>query len=138
MVTAVLLSALAAWHPIHSSSATLVVEEGAKHAEVVIRVWAEDFPPGTDSAAAEAYLQGRFRVYHGTAPLPVTLTGLRPERDRLFLTVTVPVRDGCHGLRVWHRVLMERFADQVNLLQARCGRRVLHLVFTSRQEPRPL
>ena len=134
-----LLALLAGRHPIHSSSASLTLTPGAARATLLLRVFAEDFPPGRDAGATERYLAARFALSDAAGrALPLRLEAARLEGPVLTLQLSVAVPRGLSGLRIWHGVLAERFSDQVNLLQARYGGRSLSLLFTAGDGPKPL
>ena len=134
-----LLLSVPARHPIHVSSAVITFREPARSVGVVLKAFEDDFPPGTDSAAAARYLTERFHLLDGGGRrLPLLLLSSRREGPALILTLesTIPIEP--RGARVWHGVLLERFGDQVNVVHARYGRRSATLVFTARDGPRAL
>lgn len=139
MLTALALVALLGLrHPIHSSSASLTLSPSGSVA-IVLRVFADDFPPGRTPAAIERYLTQRFGMYDRSgARLVPRLDSVRVEGPVLAITLTAPAPRGLVGARVWHGVLGERFRDQVNLLQARYGGRSVSLFFTASDGPKPL
>lgn len=134
-----LLTLLAARHPIHSSAASLTLAADGHTAAVVLRVFADDFPPGRARDAIGRYLAARFRIADAAGQaLPLTLESIEPEGVVLELRLRVEVSRGLSGVRVWHGVLAERFADQVNIVQAHYGGRTVSLLFTASDGPKPL
>jgi hypothetical protein len=134
--------ALLAWlgglHPIHSSSASLTLSASGR-VEIVLRVFANDFPPGRVPATIERYLATRFGLYdRNGSRLATPLDSIREEGPVLTIRLTALVPKGLAGARVWHGVLGERFRDQVNILQARYGGRSVTLLFTASDGPKPL
>jgi len=126
-------------HPIHSSAAVLELAPGARTAQLQVRVFADDFPPGTDRQAAVLYLQKRFILTDREgSPMPLSLLGTRTDGVVLILTLTAPAPRGLAGARIWHGVLAERFADQVNIVQARYAGRSASLLFTAEDGPKTL
>jgi len=140
VLTALLLSAgLGAHHPIHSSSASLTLARDARSASIVLRVFAEDFPPGRSDPAIEKYLGERFRVYDASGrSLPLRLDGIGQDGVVLILSLTVSAPGGLRGARVWHGVLGERFRDQVNILQVHQAGQTVSLLFTASDGPKRL
>ena len=79
-----------------------------------------------------------FRSPRRGHPVPLHLDTLRAEGVVLVLTLSAPAPQGLSGTRIWHGVLAERFADQVNIVQARYGGRSASLLFTPGDGPKPL
>ena len=122
---------LGARHPIHSSSASLVLLPGARKAEIVVRVFADDFSPGRDRPSTQRYLTEHFRLLDRAGrAAPLQLDSLRVEGSVLIIHLTAPAPNGLSGAMIWHGVLAERFADQVNILQARYAGRSVSLLFS--------
>ena len=130
---------LGAVHPIHSSSAMITLSPGSATAGIVLRAFADDFPPGASPAAIENYLSLRFRITDRdgkSVPLRVENVGVEGLVVVTRLTVSAP--RGLTGYRIWHGVLSERFSDQVNIVQARYGGRSVSLLFTASDSAKPL
>lgn len=139
MVRLLALGTLLAWHPLHSSAAQVELPPAGGPAEVTVRVFAEDFPPGQDSTAAARYLTSRFRIVdRNRQAVPLTLRSMRREGVLLILSVTMTLPAGWSGGSIWHGVLAERFDDQVNLVQVRRGTRNTTLLFSRGDGPKPL
>jgi hypothetical protein len=125
-----LIALLIARHPIHSSSAVLSLPAGAARATIVLRVFADDFPPGNSRAPVERYLAQRFHLLDARGEIvPLSLDGIMVDGVVLVLTLSAPARDGLSGARVWHGVLAEKFSDQVNLVRVQRGGRSGSLLF---------
>lgn len=134
-----LLALLAGSHPIHSSSAVLSFPPGTPRAAVAIRVFADDFPPGSARPAVEHYLAERFRLLDGKgAIVPLHVDGIVADGLVLVLTLSAPIPDGLPGGKVWHGVLAEKFSDQVNLVQVRRGGGSATLLFIAGDGAKPL
>lgn len=130
---------LAARHPIHSSAAALTLSADGHTATLVLRVFADDFPPGRSPGAIDRYLAEHFRLMDGSGQaLRLTLEAVQQEGLVLQLRLRATVASGLSGLRVWHGVLAERFSDEVNIVQARYGGRTVSLLFTASDGPKPL
>ncbi len=138
--TLALIALLAGRHPIHSSSAVVNLPAGAPRAAIVLRVFADDFPPGQARGPVERYLTERFRLLDGRGRiLPLSLESIATDGVVLVLTLSAPVSDGLHGGRVWHGVLAEKFSDQVNLVRVqREGGRSSSLLFVAGDGAKPL
>lgn len=135
----VLIALLSSRHPIHSSSAVVSVPAGAARAAIVLRVFADDFPPGVSRGPIERYLADRFHLLDARgAVIPLRLDGVATEGVVLVLTMSAPAADGLSGGRVWHGVLAEKFSDQVNLVRVQRGDRSTSLLFISGDGPKPL
>ena len=134
-----LVALLAAGHPIHSSSAMIILRPGSATADIVLRAFADDFPPGTSPAAVEEYLSVRFRITdHEGKPVPLRVDGVGVDGLVVVTRLTVSAPRGLTGYRIWHGVLSERFSDQVNIVQARYAGRSVSLLFTASDSAKPL
>ncbi|HEV8196751.1 MAG TPA: DUF6702 family protein [Gemmatimonadales bacterium] len=125
-----LIGLLAARHPIHSSSTTVTIPADGVRVTVVLRVFADDFPPGRLRAPVERYLAERFRLLDrrgGTVPM--TLDDISVDGAVLVLTLSARAPDGLSGAKVWQGILAERFSDQVNLVRVEHGGRSATLLF---------
>lgn len=137
-----LLSALAL-HPLHTTLTQLAYREADGRVEATVRVFADDFRAAlgrdvTDSTAA-AYLRSTFTLADPAGrPLAVAWCGLRRTGDLLWLCLRAPVAQGLSGLRVRVALLFERYADQINIVQASYAGRRAALLFTSGDAPKPL
>lgn len=131
MSTLALVVALASGHPLHVSTATVNIgSTGA--GSVTIRAFADDLPWAGDSLRAADYLATRFLVTDARGRrLPLVLVSVRFERDALIFDLKLGARASCEGLRIWHGLLAERYSDQVNLVQARCGGLRRQLIFSA-------
>jgi len=131
-VTLKLLLALAgARHPIHASSAVITVPPGAAVAEIVLRAFADDFPPGIEPARITRYLADRFRITDRAGRrVPLRVESARVDGPAVVTVLTAAIPAGLAGARIWHSVLAERFPDQVNIVRAHYGGRVASLLFT--------
>ena len=138
MIPAVLVAAIASWHPLHASSATVEVDPGSS-GRVTIRAFADELVEVADSAGAANYLATRFLMTGADGRrIPLVLTRVRMDRDALVFDLELAAPARCEGLRLWNGVLTERYADQVNLVQARCEGRRRRLVFSAGEGSKPL
>jgi hypothetical protein len=140
-----IVSWLFAGHPTHTSG-TELSEQPDGRAQVVLRVFADDFTAAlaADSAVppapvVSAYLRDRFTLLD-PAGTPVELAWEvgRPSGDILVLYGRGRAPGGLAGSRVANRVLTERFADQVNVVRAAYGGRSVTLIFVPGDGAKPL
>ena len=129
-----------AWavHPIHSSSATITAAADGRRATIEIRAYADDFPPGADSAQAAAYLGRHFALGQPDAAIPPRLLRIELKGSVVIMQLAIETPRGLAGASVWHGVLAERFTDQVNIVQARYGGRSVTLLFTAKDGAKSL
>jgi hypothetical protein len=138
MVTVALLAVSLAWHPLHASSAVILIPRGAGRGTISLRVFAEDFPPGRDRQAIARYVGRHFHLSQNRQELTLMLDSVRVEGDAQILRFSFAAPKGCKAITVWNAILTERFNDQVNLVQVRCGSAVKHLVFSAGEGPKRL
>jgi len=133
------LALIGAVHPIHSSSAAIIQTPGAPAASIILRVFADDFPPGRNAAEVTHYLTARFRLLDRQGrEVRLQLRGIRSDGAVLLVELSAALPDGLAGARVWHGVLAERFDDQVNVVQAQYAGHAVTLLFAAGDGPKPL
>lgn len=144
MVVSAIMAVLAlALHPLHTTLTQLVYRHGDHMVEATVRVFADDFHAAlkadvSDSVAA-AYLRSTFTLSDGTGrPLAIAWCGLRRTGDLLWLCLRAPASQGLSGLHVRVALLFERYADQINIVQASYTGRRVALLFTSGDGPKTL
>jgi hypothetical protein len=139
-VTVELLLALAtARHPIHASSAVITAHPGAAVAEIVLRAYADDLPPGSHPGQITRYLTDRFRITDRAGRrIPLRVEAARVVGPTVVTVLSAAIPKGLAGARIWHGVLAERFPDQVNIVRAHYGGRVASLVFTASDSAKSL
>jgi hypothetical protein len=135
MVAAALLGALVAWHPIHSSLTTVELRRGDSIARLTIKVYAEDFPPGQDPARIQSYLAGRIGFVGSGGP---TVVSQRVDGPVQWIIATISVRSDGTPRLMRNTLLMDRFRDQVNVVQAHCGSTGTTVLFAGSPEPKRL
>lgn len=123
-------------HPMHTSVAELREKPGAAF-EVAIRVFPDDLDGavrGADSGTADSalarYVRRGFSIVHrnGT-PIELRWKGARRVGEVLLLRLDGESPGGLAGASVSHRLLLERFDDQVNLVRASYRGRTTTLLF---------
>jgi hypothetical protein len=128
------LAALAA-HPLHTTLTELSYRDADRSVEVSVRAFADDFRAAagrdlTDSTAF-AYLASALTLSDRAGhTLRLTWCGLRQTGDLLWLCLRAPAPEGLSGLRVNARLLFERYADQINIVQASYEGRRASLLFS--------
>jgi hypothetical protein len=121
-------------HPTHSSSAELVQE--ADSVRVVLRVFADDL---ATVGAVGPYIAERFVLAdRGGAPVRLEWAGADSGADVVTIRLRGRLAGGLSGAKVSHRVLTDRFVDQVNLVRATYQRRTATLIFTRGDGPKAL
>ena len=140
-----LLTALGilALHPLHTTLTQLAYRDADHMVEATVRVFADDFRAAlkTDvsDSAAVAYLRSTFTLADRTGrPLAIVWCGLRRTGDLLWLCLRAPAAQGLSGLRVRVALLFDRYADQINIVQASYAGRRAALLFTTGDAPKPL
>jgi hypothetical protein len=127
-----LLAALA--HPSHTSTAELVARGDSIH--VAIRLFADDLIGAGD---LRAYVRRHFGMTDAAGtPVPLGWAGARRAGDEVFVRLAGRSSSGLSGAVVRHELLMERFADQVNLVRATYGGRTRTLVYLRGEGPKAL
>lgn len=146
-VTAATFSPRRAWtHPLHTTLAELSFAPGGG-VRIVLRAFVDDFsaavagvPAGhagsdatpTDSAAAR-YLDATIGLTDGAGRrVPLRVELVRRAGDLLWVTLRAPSVRSSEGVRLTNRVLFERWADQVNIVQTSVAGRRQTLLFTRR------
>ena len=140
-----MVSWLFAGHPTHTSGAELSEQPGGR-AEVVLRVFADDFATALAAGSAvppvrvvSEYLRERFTLLDPAGrPVELAWEMAGPSGDVLVLYGRGRVPGGLGGSRVANRVLTERFADQVNVVRATYGGRSATLIFVPGDGAKPL
>jgi hypothetical protein len=135
-----LIAALAAlWapaptHPMHASSAELVHE--ADSVRITIRVFADDIGA---VGAMHPYLGDHFGIVDRSGrAIRLEWAGSAVAGDVLTIRMRGRVAGGLSGAKVSHRVLTDRFADQVNVVRATYDRRAATLIFMRGDGPKAL
>ena len=138
-----LVSLAGAAHPMHTTLTQLSYRDADRTIQVSVRVFADDFRAAirrdvTDTAAFD-YLRSALSLADRTGrPLVLTSCGLRRTGDVLWLCVSAPAPEGLSGLRVHVRLLLELYADQINIVQASYGGRRASMLFSRGDAPRKL
>jgi hypothetical protein len=133
-LTVALLAPRSIAHPTHSSSAELVQE--ADSVQVALRVFTDDL---ATVGAVAPYIAERFTLTdRGGAPVRLVWAGADSGADVVTIRLRGHLAGGLSGAKVSHRVLTDRFVDQVNLVRATYQRRTATLIFTRGDGPKAL
>ncbi len=121
-----------AMHPMHTSSAELSYDLTARRAELVVRVFADEFQTlgGDDAARAARVAGGIVITARDGRVLRFGLGGIGRRADIVELRLSAPLDAGLAGARMLDTVLFDRYADQVNIVRVRSGDRTGTLLFT--------
>jgi hypothetical protein len=107
------------FHPIHAARIELDAPSAAA-VTVVVHVYRDNFPPGTNLLAVTRYLDRTVNLTDARgARVLLHATGVTPEGDRLRVDlVGAPAAALSHG-RIAVTLLQEYYPDQVNVVDAR-------------------
>ena len=133
-------------HPLHTTLTEVSVAPDGK-LQIVLRAFVDDFsaavagnagptsPPiatPADSSIAR-YLGGALSLSDAAGRrVALAVVGTRRSGDLLWVTLRAPVAGGAAGVHLTNRVLFERYADQVNIVQTSIAGRRQTLLFTKR------
>ena len=150
---AMLLAALAgtAAHPLHTTLTTVTWKGDRHELEVAVRTFTQDLVDAvtrvsrspaasgsvSDSAACR-YAAAALSVRDAAgASLPVARCVTERAAEVTWIRLAIPA-DRPMGLRLCNALLFERFADQVNIVQADLAGATRTILFTSGDGPKPL
>jgi hypothetical protein len=150
---ALLLAALAATpaHPLHTTLTTVTWQSDRRELEVAVRAFTRDLADAvtralrspaasgvvSDSAACR-YAMAALSVRDAAgAPLPVARCSTEHAADVTWIRLAIPAERPL-GLRLRNAFLFERFADQVNIVQAELAGATRTILFTAGDGPKPL
>lgn len=142
---AALLAMVLAAHPLHSTH-TEVREAAGGRLTVTVRAFTEDLRAavvrqqgGLGDSSLARYARSRIDVREaGGTGIPWTWAGVRVDGEMTFLTLTGEARRGLSGATVRQEMLMELFADQVNVVQIRRPGGDASLLFLPGDRPKTL
>jgi hypothetical protein len=142
LLGALLCGSLATAHPMHTSVTELVHDARSGTVTVMVRVFADDFRAAAGGAAdslAARYLRPRITLTDRTGRV-VALAWERsePAGDALLIHLFGRAPSGVSAGRFRQAVLLERFADQVNLVRVRDGSKRASLWFVRGDQAKAL
>lgn len=134
-------------HPLHTSFTDVRHDAARAVVQLTVRVFADDFrvaaahfarassprPRAADDSVLARYARARLRLIDARGR-PVTLAwgGVRDEGETLAITLVATGVRSVAGVRVGNALLLESFADQVNIVRTMSGTRRRSLLFTVR------
>ncbi len=138
-------------HPLHTTLTTVTWRADRRELEVAVRVFTQDLADAvtrapssraatgsvSDSAACRYATAALSLREAAGASLPVARCGTERAADVTWIRLAVPAERPA-GLRLRNEFLFERFADQVNIVQANVDGRARTILFTSGDGPKPL
>lgn len=138
-------------HPLHTTLTRLSYDAATRTLNVSVRVFADDFGDAvigreradvraapSDSATLR-YLTGRLALQRaGGGAIALQWCGMRRDGETLLLCLRAVGQPSPAGVRMRNALLGEKFADQVNIVQASYGGATRTLLFTPRDSIRVL
>jgi hypothetical protein len=138
-------------HPMHTSLTRIRVEADGRLA-VSIRTFADDFSAAVANATkgsrtadyrvrdvdAAEYLSRRVILSINGRRIPLELTGQRRDGDVTWLDLRGAYNGSLNGARIANRLLMERYRDQVNIVQVTLGDASRTLLFAGADHDKTL
>lgn len=106
-------------HPIHSSTLSIRETGGLAALEVSLRAFVEDFPPGANPTAIDRYIEARVTLADRSGTVvPLRYRAHRIENGLLVVALAASAPPGgLAGGTVENRLVQEKFADQVNVVE---------------------
>lgn len=122
MVT-LLLAALMAAHPLHTTMTELSVDPANHTVRAVTRVFADDLLKGSGGRiAADAYVTQRIAlVDQSQRAVALRGCGVKTVGDLLWVCIEGTFNGSIGDLRLSNALLCDRFDDQVNIVQVVVG-----------------
>ncbi|GAB2965866.1 hypothetical protein GCM10027048_39810 [Hymenobacter coalescens] len=152
-----LLLVTAAWaHAYHASIMEARLNAKTQQLEVSLKVFTDDLETAlshgqprpvsiaeTPAAQLTPLLSGYLRrtVAVGTRPgeaLPLNYLGLQQDKDAYWLHFSVKLPAATRSLTLRHRLLMEQFADQMNIVNLEAGGKKQSALFRAGNEEQQL
>jgi hypothetical protein len=123
-------------HPMHTSVAEVRQDGGRGSVSVTMRVFPDDLARAVPAASTRAeaellrYVRDRFSIADRAGRL-LALQWVGAERvaDVLVIRLRASAPAGLAGARIEHRLLQERFENQVNIVRATYAGRSATLIF---------
>jgi hypothetical protein len=143
MIGRLVLGLALAAHPLHTTHTELREEPGGG-LTITVRAFTGDLHAAvraaerdTGEAALTRYVRRSLRITDGAGrPVSLRWRNARPDGTVTYLVLTADLPAGLRGARIAQGMLMERFPDQVNVVQVRTPRRNTSLLFLPGQGPK--
>lgn len=132
-------------HPLHSTLTTIAWDSRTHTIQVDVRVFTQDLSDAVarrtiaspDSAVCR-YARASLILRDRTGrPLATERCAIERSGDVTWIRLEAPARDPT-GFRLLNAFLFELFDDQVNVVQTKLGGRMLTMVFTRGDGPKPI
>ncbi|MDX2121546.1 MAG: DUF6702 family protein [Gemmatimonadota bacterium] len=145
ILSRIVLGLALAAHPLHSTHTELREERGGG-VSLTVRAFTDDLhgavraaEGGTGDSALARYVRRSLRIT-GPAGQPVALEwrGARTDGNVTYLLLAGALPGGLRGARIQQVMLMERYSDQVNVVQVRTAAGATSLLFLPGQGPKVL
>ncbi|MEO8227071.1 MAG: hypothetical protein ABI637_06540 [Gemmatimonadota bacterium] len=119
-----------AFHPMHTSSAELVLDR--QLAVITVRIFADDFKTlgGADAERAAHACAGISIRSRESGTVPLRVSAIRRVADVVELTLTGPLPAGLTGAELRNEILFDRYHDEVNIVRIHDGQHTSMLLFT--------
>ena len=146
------MHASGAYHPMHTSL-TVITHAGDGTVTATIRVFVDDLSTalGPDVAKASVpldartaarvatYVAERFMIVGGDKRrIPLRWCGAKRTGDLFWLCFSAPTVGTLRAATVTNRILLERFPDQVNIVQVQYAGRRESMLFSRAEAPKRL
>ena len=136
-----LIPAVARAHPLHTSLAQMTIDTRTGAVSVSLRVFVDDFTAAANhwskdkrvesQTTAFAYARASFVIRESSGRIvPLRSCGEKRVGDLLYVCLAGRASSNASVSAVLSRVLTEKFADQVNIVQATYSGRRASLLFT--------
>ena len=132
-----------ALHPLHTTLTQLTYNAAGGIVEVTVRAFADDFRAAVGSDASDsgayAYLGKALTLTdRGGRALALSGCGMHRTQDLLWFCLRTRAAGGLAGVRVQARMLLDLYADQINIVQASYEGRRVSLLFSRGDPAKPL
>ena len=132
-----------ALHPLHTTLTRLDYSAADGTVAVSVRPFADDFRVAVGSnasdSAAFAYVGKALALTDPAGRiLPLSWCGLSRTGDLVWLCLRARAPGGLAGVRVQARMLLDHYADQINIVEASYDGRRVSLLFSRGDPPKPL
>lgn len=146
-----LSAARPAWHAYHSSITELRYNAAKKQLELSVKVFTDDFEKALSQGQptrvnlsdagprplvlATAYLQRTVQLSTTAGQaLPLQVLGMQAENDGYWFYCKAALAAPVTGVKLRHTVLLDAFADQMNIVNVEAGSKKLSALFRAGHE----
>ncbi len=141
------LVAILAAHPMHTTVSEIAWNRASGQTRLRVRGFADDLGAAAANAeggassdsAAPRYVLSRLTICDGSGRAVAIVTEAVEHRgDAVVVLLSGMLPRGLHDVRIGNRLLVERFADQINIVRVTGDGRALSLLFTRGDGPKAL